>query len=125
MVEWFYACAVTKYQNFSSILHFWYSLFQFLQVFTNSCELNPTLAISPILCILMRLPDGDSPCCTRVLVYFATAARCHCFDLLEHNLYCYILHFCRCVHPTMLVPVFWNQVEHKIVLFYFIPLSSK
>ena len=61
-----YACAVTKYQNFSRILHFWYSLFQFLQVFANSCELNPTQAILPILCILMRLPDGDSPCCARV-----------------------------------------------------------
>ena len=66
MLEWFYACAVTKYQNFSWILHVWYSLFQFLKVFANSCELNPTLAILPILCILMRLPDGDSPCCARV-----------------------------------------------------------
>ena len=28
-------------------------------------ELNPTLAILPILCILMRLPNGDSPCCAR------------------------------------------------------------
>ena len=57
MLEWFYACAVIKYQNFSSVLHFWYSLSQFLQVFANICELNPTLAILPILCILMRLPD--------------------------------------------------------------------
>ena len=39
---------------------------QVLQVFANSCELNPTLAILPVLCILMRLPDGDSPCCTRL-----------------------------------------------------------
>ena len=52
MLEWFYTCAVTKYQNFSRILHFRYSLFQFLLVLSNSCELNPTLAIFPILCIL-------------------------------------------------------------------------
>ena len=55
MLELFYACAVTKYQNFSWILHFWYSLFQFLQVFANSCELNPTLAILPLLCIFNEL----------------------------------------------------------------------
>ena len=48
-------------------LHFWYSLFQFLQVFANSYELNATLTILPILCILMRLADGDSPCCARVV----------------------------------------------------------
>ena len=64
MLEWLYACAVTKYQNFSLILHFWYSPFQFLQVFANNYELNPILEILPILCIL-RLPDGDNPCCAR------------------------------------------------------------
>ena len=47
-------------------LRFWHSLFQFLHVFANSCVLNPTLAILPILFILMRLPDGDSPCCAQV-----------------------------------------------------------
>ena len=73
MLEWFYVCAVTKDQNFSWILHFWYSLFQFLQVFANSCELNPTLAILLILCKLMRLLDRDSPCCTRVI--FVALAR--------------------------------------------------
>ena len=44
---------------------FWYSMFQFLQVFASSCELNPTLAILLILCILIRLPTGDSPCCAQ------------------------------------------------------------
>ena len=29
--------------------------------------LSSTLAILPIFCILMRLPDGDSPCCARVV----------------------------------------------------------
>ena len=68
MLEWFYACTVTKYQNFGSILHFWYSLFQFHHVFANSCELTPTLAILLILCILMRLPAGDrSMLCSSLL----------------------------------------------------------
>ena len=46
-------------------LIFWFSLFQFFKVFASSCELNPTMAILPILSILIRWPDGDSPSCTR------------------------------------------------------------
>ena len=47
MLAWFYACAVTKYQNFEFRISG--INFQFLQVFANSCELNPTLAILPVL----------------------------------------------------------------------------
>ena len=68
MLEWFYASAVTKYRNFGSILHFWDSMSQFLQVFANTGELKLRLAILPILCILMRLSTGDNPRCARAIV---------------------------------------------------------
>ena len=59
MLEWFYAYAI-KHNN-----KFLVFTVPIASIFANSCELNPTLAILPILCILMKLLNGDSRRCTR------------------------------------------------------------
>ena len=80
MLEWFYACAVTKYQN---LVEFYISGIHCPIPLIAACELNSILAILPILCILMRLLDGDSPCCAREILLFSKYKQklpfCHTF----------------------------------------------
>ena len=58
MSKWFYACAVTKYQNLVEFCISGIHCANSFKYLPNSCELNSTLAILPILCISTRLPDG-------------------------------------------------------------------